>query len=57
MCIRDRSQLELARTTNHRYTTLAPSGVVSTQEVEQYQSSFEVQQANVAAAEAAYRCV
>ena len=49
-----RSQLELARTTNRRYTTLAPSGVVSQQEVEQYQSSFEVQQANVAAAEAAH---
>jgi len=49
-----KSQLELARTTNKRYTTLAPSGVVSQQEVEQYQSSFEVQQANVTAAEAAY---
>jgi membrane fusion protein, multidrug efflux system len=49
-----KSQLELARTTNRRYTTLAPSGVVSQQEVEQYQSSFEVQQANVTAAEAAY---
>jgi RND family efflux transporter MFP subunit len=49
-----KSQLELARTTNKRYTTLAPSGVVSQQEVDQYQSSFEVQAANVAAAEAAY---
>lgn len=49
-----KSQLELARTTSRRYATLAPSGVVSQQEVEQYQSSFEVQQANVAAAEAAY---
>jgi len=49
-----KSQLELSRTTNRRYTTLAPSGVVSQQEVEQYQSGFEVQQANVTAAEAAY---
>jgi RND family efflux transporter MFP subunit len=48
-----KSQLALAGTTNRRYTTLAPSGVVSQQEVEQYQSSFEVQQANVVAAEAA----
>jgi len=49
-----KSQLDLARTTNRRYTTLAPSGVVSQQEVDQVQSSFEVQQANVTAAEAAY---
>jgi RND family efflux transporter MFP subunit len=49
-----KSQLELARTTNHRYSNLAPSGVVSQQEVEQYQSSFEVQQSNVQAAEAAH---
>jgi RND family efflux transporter MFP subunit len=49
-----KSQLQLARTTNNRYGALAPSGVVSKQEVEQYQSSFEVQQANVTAAEAAY---
>jgi membrane fusion protein, multidrug efflux system len=49
-----KSQLDLARTTNKRYTSLAPSGVVSQQQVEQYQSSFEVQGANVAAAEAAY---
>ena len=52
--VQAKSQLDLARTTNRRYTTLAPSGVVSQQEVDQVQSSFEVQQANVAAAEAAY---
>jgi len=48
-----KSQLQLARTNNQRYTTLAPSGVVSKQEVEQFQSSFEVQGANVDAAQAA----
>jgi membrane fusion protein (multidrug efflux system) len=30
-----KTQLELARTTNHRYTSLGPSGVVSQQEVDQ----------------------
>jgi RND family efflux transporter MFP subunit len=49
-----KSQLEFARTTSKRYTTLAPSGVVSQQEVDQVQSSFDVQMANVAAAEAAH---
>jgi RND family efflux transporter MFP subunit len=48
-----KSQRGLAKTMTTRYTGLAPSGVVSKQEVEQYQSSFEVQEANVAAAEAA----
>jgi RND family efflux transporter MFP subunit len=43
-----KTQLELARTTNQRYGALGPSGVVSKQEIEQYQKS------NVAAAEAAY---
>jgi len=50
-----KTQLDLARTTNARYTTLGPSGVVSQQELEQYHSSYEAQQSNVAAAEAAYR--
>jgi membrane fusion protein (multidrug efflux system) len=49
-----KTQQELARTTNNRYTTLGPSGVVSQQEIEQYHSSYEVQQSNVTAAEAAY---
>jgi len=49
-----KSQRELARTTNNRYETLGPSGVVSQQEIEQYHSSYEVQQSNVAAAEASY---
>jgi membrane fusion protein (multidrug efflux system) len=49
-----KSQLELARTTNKRYETLGPSGVVSQQELEQYHSGYEVQQANVIAAEASY---
>ena len=49
-----KSQLELARTTDRRYASLGPTGVVSQQELQQYHSSFEVQQSNVAAAEAAY---
>jgi RND family efflux transporter MFP subunit len=49
-----KTQLELARTTNDRYTALGPSGVVSQQELEQYHSSYEAQQSNVAAAEAAH---
>jgi RND family efflux transporter MFP subunit len=49
-----KSQLQLAQTMSHRYTTLAPSGVVSQQEVDQVQSSLAVQESNLAAAEAAY---
>jgi RND family efflux transporter MFP subunit len=49
-----KTQLELARTTNKRYGALGPSGVVSQQEIEQYQAGFDAQRSNVAAAEAAY---
>jgi RND family efflux transporter MFP subunit len=49
-----KTQLELARTTNHRYTSLGPSGVVSQQEVDQYQAQFDAQRSNVQAAEAAF---
>jgi membrane fusion protein (multidrug efflux system) len=49
-----KTQLELARTTNRRYGALGPSGVVSQQEVDQYQAGYDAQQSNVAAAEAAH---
>jgi len=49
-----KTQLELARTTNKRYGALGPSGVVTQQEIDQYQATFDAQQSNVAAAEAAY---
>jgi membrane fusion protein (multidrug efflux system) len=49
-----KTQLELARTTNARYGALGPSGVVSQQEVDQYQAGYEAQQSNVVAAEAAH---
>jgi len=49
-----KGQLALARTTDHRYSTLAPSGLVSKQDLEQAQSSLAVQQANLEAAEAAH---
>jgi|HubBroStandDraft_1064217.scaffolds.fasta_scaffold21965_3 membrane fusion protein (multidrug efflux system) len=49
-----KTQLDLARTTNRRYGALGPSGVVTQQEVDQYQSAYDAQQANVAAAEAAH---
>jgi RND family efflux transporter MFP subunit len=49
-----KTQLELARTTNKRYASLGPSGVVSAQEVDQYQAQFDAQQSNVQAAEAAH---
>jgi membrane fusion protein, multidrug efflux system len=49
-----KTQLELARITNQRYTALGPSGVVTQQEVDQYQAGYDAQQANVAAARAAY---
>ncbi len=49
-----RTQLELARTTNARYGALGPSGVVTQQEVDQYQAGYDAQQSNVVAAEAAH---
>jgi len=49
-----KTQLELARTTNRRYGALGPTGVVSQQEVDQYQAAYDAQRANVAAAEAAH---
>ncbi len=49
-----KTQLELARTTNRRYGALAPTGVVTQQETDQYQAAFDAQGSNVAAAEAAY---
>jgi membrane fusion protein, multidrug efflux system len=48
------TQLELARTTSRRYSVLGKSGVTSQQEVDQYNASFDVQQANVNAMRAAY---
>jgi membrane fusion protein, multidrug efflux system len=49
-----KTQLELARTTNVRFGALGPSGVVSQQEVDQYQAGYDAQQSNVVAAEAAH---
>jgi RND family efflux transporter MFP subunit len=49
-----KTQLELARTTNKRYGALGPSGVVSQQEVDQYQAAYDAQQSNVLAAEATH---
>ncbi len=49
-----KSQLELARATDQRYQALRPSGVVSQQEVDQTHASNDAQEANLAAAEAAY---
>jgi RND family efflux transporter MFP subunit len=48
------TQRELARTNNRRYGALGPSGVVTQQEVDQYQAAYEVQQSNVVAAEATH---
>jgi RND family efflux transporter MFP subunit len=48
------TQLKLARITNDRYSSLGPSGVVTKQEVDQYQAGYEAQKANVAAVEAAH---
>jgi RND family efflux transporter MFP subunit len=48
-----KSQASFARATDRRYAALVPSGVVSQQQTEQYASEFEVQSANVEAAEAA----
>jgi RND family efflux transporter MFP subunit len=49
-----KTQLELARTTNARYTALGPSGVVSQQVVDQYRAGYDAQQSNVVAAEATH---
>jgi RND family efflux transporter MFP subunit len=49
-----KSQLDFARATNDRYTALIPSGVVSQQQTDQYASAYEVQQANLEAAQAAH---
>jgi membrane fusion protein, multidrug efflux system len=49
-----KTQLELARTTNQRYGALGPSGVVSQQEVDQYQAAYDAQQSNVQAAQATH---
>lgn len=49
-----KSQLAFARVTNERYALLVPSGVVSKQEHDQYASAYDVQKANLEAAEAAY---
>jgi RND family efflux transporter MFP subunit len=49
-----KTQRELARTTNARYGALGPSGVVTQQEVDQYQAGYDAQQSNVVAAEAAH---
>ena len=52
MVAQARTQSELARVETKRYTTLAPSGVVSQQEVEEHQATLDTQRANVMAAEA-----
>ncbi len=48
-----KSQLDFARATNDRFTALIPTGVVSKQQTDQYSSAYDVQKANVEAAEAA----
>jgi RND family efflux transporter MFP subunit len=48
-----KSQLGFARATNDRFSALAPSGVVSRQETDQYSAAYDVQRANLEAAEAA----
>lgn len=47
-----KAQLGLARTTNNRYAVLGAGGLVSKQEADQYSSAYEVQQANLVAAQA-----
>jgi RND family efflux transporter MFP subunit len=49
-----KTQLALANTTNHRYAALGQTGVVSQQDVDQVQATFDVQGANVTASQAAY---
>jgi membrane fusion protein (multidrug efflux system) len=48
-----KSQLGFAKATNDRFTALIPTGVVSQQQTDQYSSAYDVQRANVEAAEAA----
>jgi RND family efflux transporter MFP subunit len=48
-----KSQLGFAQATNNRFTALIPSGVVSQQQADQYASAYDVQRANLEAAEAA----
>ena len=48
-----KSQLGFARATNDRFTALVSTGVVSQQLTDQYSSEFEVQRANLEAAQAA----
>jgi RND family efflux transporter MFP subunit len=48
-----KTQLEFAKTTNIRYASLEDSGVVSRQQVDQYSSAQDVQQAGLLAAQAA----
>jgi RND family efflux transporter MFP subunit len=48
-----KSELDLARTTNQRYTALSTTGVVSQQATDQVTSQYEVRQANLEAAHAA----
>lgn len=48
-----RSQADFARVTNDRFAALAPSGVVSRQQSDQYSSEYVVGQANLQAAQAA----
>ncbi|MEO6952651.1 MAG: efflux RND transporter periplasmic adaptor subunit [Polyangia bacterium] len=53
MVAQAKAQQVFARTTKQRYGVLAPAGVVSKQELEDKNASFDVQTANVTAAEAA----
>jgi RND family efflux transporter MFP subunit len=48
-----KSQLGFARATNERFTALVATGVVSRQLTDQYSSEYEVQRANLEAAQAA----
>ena len=52
--VQAQTQLKLAKITNDRFSALGPSGVVTKQEVDQYQAGYEAQQANVAAVQAAH---
>ncbi len=49
-----RSQLDLARTTNDRFSALAESGVVSRQQTDEATSDYQVRRANLEAAHAAH---
>jgi membrane fusion protein (multidrug efflux system) len=46
--------LAVAHANTRRYTTLRPSGVVSEQDADQFEATFDVQRANVNASRAAY---